>query len=118
MVSAANSYAGDILAASGPGAPGRSPVQLLYISLLGVFSSAVAYLSWSKALSIAEKASSVSNYMFITPFLTSLLGYLLAKEVPGWNTVLGGSVILSGAFLFHFGGRGADRARARKASVK
>jgi len=97
---------------------GAPPVQLLYLALLGVFSSAVAYLSWSKALSIAEKASSVSNYMFITPFLASLLGYLLAKEVPGWNTVLGGSVILSGALLFHFGGRERDAGRARKASGK
>jgi drug/metabolite transporter (DMT)-like permease len=97
---------------------GAPPVQLIYVGLLGIFSSAVAYLSWSKALSIAEKTSSVSNYMFITPFLASLLGFLLAGEVPGWNTILGGAIILFGAVLFHFGGRIADRVHTYKKPVQ
>jgi drug/metabolite transporter (DMT)-like permease len=48
-------------------------VPLLYIAILGVFSSAIAYVSWSKAFSQARNTSSVSNYMFVTPFLTTLL---------------------------------------------
>lgn len=80
-------------------------VHLLYIAILGIFSSAVAYAAWAEAFAKAKQTSTVSNYMFITPFLTSLLGFLIAGERPDSRTILGGVVILSGLFLFHFGGR-------------
>ena len=85
------------------------PMQIVYVVLLGVFSSAVAYVAWSKAFAKATKTSSVSNYMFITPFLTSLLGFLLAGETPDIPTVIGGAVILFGVFLFNF----SDKLSAR-----
>lgn len=84
----------------------RAPaVQYLYVAVLGVGSSAVAYVSWAKAFSKAKKTSQVSNYMFVTPFLTSVLGFLLTGEVPDRATLIGGSIILLGVFLFNFGGR-------------
>ena len=43
--------------------------------------------------------------MFVTPFLTSILGFLLAGEVPDQATLVGGGIILLGVFLFNFGGR-------------
>ena len=42
--------------------------------------------------------------MFVTPFLASLLGFLLAGEVPDKATLVGGAVILAGLLLFNFGG--------------
>lgn len=90
-----------------PGSMGEvsaaSPVQLLYVLLLGVFSSAVAFVSWSHAMAKARKTSTVSNYMFLTPFLTSLLGFWMAGERPEGPALAGGAVILSGLFLFRFG---------------
>ena len=80
-------------------------IQLLYIAILGIFSSAIAYVSWSKALSKAKYTSSVSNYMFVTPFLATLLGFLLAGETPDFSTILGGIIILSGLLIFNFAGR-------------
>ena len=68
--------------------------------LLGVFSSAVAYVSWAKAFSIAPNTSSVSNYMFVTPFLATLLGFFISGELPTGRTLLGGAIILSGMFFF------------------
>jgi drug/metabolite transporter (DMT)-like permease len=92
-----------------PGAIGEvsaaPPIQLVYVLILGVFSSAVAYCSWSKALSLAPHTSSVSNYMFITPFLTTLLGLWLAGEPVELSTVIGGALIISGLLLFRFGAR-------------
>ena len=85
-----------------PSAPG---IQFVYLAILGVFSSALAYASWAKAFSLAKQTSQVSNYMFFTPFLTSLLGFLLAGEVPDTATLLGGGIILLGVFTFNFGGR-------------
>jgi drug/metabolite transporter (DMT)-like permease len=78
-------------------------VQLFYVAALGIFSSAIAYVSWSKAFAKAKNTSSVSNYMFVTPFLTTLLGFLIAGEVPDNSTIFGGMVIMTGLFIFNFG---------------
>ena len=86
--------------------------QWLCLGVLGVFSSALAYVSWSKAFSLAKQTSLVSNYMFFTPFLTSLLAFLFLREVPDRATLLGGGLILLGAFLFNFGERIFSRGRA------
>ncbi len=81
------------------------PIQWVYLVILGVFSSAIAYVSWSKAFAKAEKTSQVSNYMFVTPFLTSLFGFLMADEIPELSTLAGGGIILFGVFVFNFGER-------------
>jgi drug/metabolite transporter (DMT)-like permease len=74
--------------------------HLFAILFMGVFPSAIAYLWWSKALSTAEKTSDVTNFMFVTPFLATFLGFLLIKEVPSTATIVGGLIILAGLFLF------------------
>jgi drug/metabolite transporter (DMT)-like permease len=73
----------------------------LYVVLLGVFPSAVAYVTWSAAFQRAPRTSDVSNYMFITPFLSGLAGFLINGETPDISTILGGAVILSGVALFN-----------------
>ena len=78
-------------------------IQLFYVVLLGVFSSAIAYIAWSKAFSKARQTSDVSNYMFVTPFLTSILGFFIANEIPEYSTLIGGAVILFGILVFNFG---------------
>ncbi|MEA5060419.1 MAG: DMT family transporter [Candidatus Pelethousia sp.] len=83
-------------------AHGAPPIQWLCVAILGIFSSAIAYVTWAQAFKKAKWASSVSNYMFVTPFLTSLLGFLLAKERPDMPTLLGGGMILVGMLLFNF----------------
>ena len=80
------------------------PVQFAYLAVLGVGSSAIAYVAWTKAFAKAKQTSQVSNYMFVTPFLASLLGFLLAGEVPDRATLVGGAIILAGLLLFNFGG--------------
>ena len=79
------------------------PIQYLYLAVLGICSSAIAYVAWAKAFSKAPKTSHVTNYMFVTPFLTSILAFLLAGEVPDFATLVGGSIILIGLMIFNFG---------------
>ncbi|MCQ4726783.1 DMT family transporter [Anaerotignum faecicola] len=74
--------------------------QFVNILVLGVLSSALAYISWAKAFSKAENTSSVSNYMFVTPFITAVFGFVFAGEVPDAATVVGGGIIMCGVFLF------------------
>ena len=78
---------------------------LLYIAFMGIFASAIAYATWAKAFSKAPKTSQVSNYMFLTPFITGILEFFLTGAVPDLATIIGGIVIFAGLFLFTFGGR-------------
>ena len=80
--------------------PSARADAVLAVVFLGVFASAVAFLSWTKAFSLADKASQVSNFMFITPVISTVFEIVLFRELPGATTLLGGAVILLGAFLF------------------
>ncbi|MEL7656229.1 MAG: EamA family transporter [Bacillota bacterium] len=79
--------------------------MIICVLILGIFSSTIAYAAWSQAFVKAENTSSVSNYMFVTPFLASLMGFLIAGEKPDFPTIMGGFVILSGLLLFYYGDR-------------
>ena len=81
------------------------PIQYIYLLVLGVCSSAIAYVAWAKAFSLSHQASQVTNYMFVTPFLTSILGFILAGEIPDRATFIGGGIILIGVLLYNFGGK-------------
>ncbi|MFA7196451.1 MAG: DMT family transporter [Anaerovoracaceae bacterium] len=85
--------------------PGAEGIHYIYIAVMGVCSSAAAYAAWAKAFSRAKQTSQVSNYMFLTPFATTLLGFLMAGEVPDLPTLLGGAIILLGMLVFNFGGK-------------
>jgi len=77
-------------------------IQIVYVIILGVFCSAIGFLSWTTAFSKSKDISSVSNYMFLTPFLTTILGMLLAKEIPDFATITGGIIIMIGIFIYNF----------------
>lgn len=80
----------------------HAPLEFIfYVLVLGIFSSALAYIAWAKAISLAEKTTYVSNYMFVTPFLTTILGFVMMGEIPDKATVLGGIIILLGLFIFN-----------------
>ncbi|MFV0413479.1 MAG: DMT family transporter, partial [Oscillospiraceae bacterium] len=68
------------------------PIYWFYVAVLGVFSSAVAYVAWAIAFTKAKQASSVSNYMFATPFVTSLLSFVISGEAPSLSTLVGGAI--------------------------
>jgi len=78
-------------------APAYEWAMMLY---LGVFPSALGYLLWSAALSRAEKTSDVTNFMFVTPFLATVLGFALLGEAPTPATFVGGALIFAGLWLF------------------
>lgn len=80
------------------------PVQYAYVALLGIFPSAIAYVSWSIAFSKAERTSQVSNFTVLTLFFTSFLGILILHEMPNAATLCGGGITLAGVLLFNYGG--------------
>ncbi len=55
--------------------------------------------------------------MFITPFPTTLMGFVLAGERPDLPTIAGSVVILTGVLIFNFGGKLHDRIFHTKSTI-
>ena len=70
------------------------------VIFLGILPSAIAYLLWAKAISLAEKTSEVTNFMFIQPAIAMLLGFLVISEIPTIGMYVGAGIIIFGLFLF------------------
>lgn len=82
------------------------------VLLMGVFPSAVAYFLWAKALAVAPKTSYVTNYMFVTPFLSLALELWFLRQWPDTGAVLGGIVILCSLALFAVAGKRSKAAKS------
>lgn len=84
----------------------RAPLEHTLIACyMGVFPSAVSYLCWAKAMSLAADTSQVANYMFLTPFLALVMEFAIMVRFPDAATIVGGVLILGGLAVFRFAGR-------------
>lgn len=81
------------------------PSALLAAVYLGAMPSATAYLLWSRAFSLAEKTSDVTNYQFLTPLLSTAMGFAMLGEIPSLATIAGGLVIIASLVVFSRKGR-------------
>lgn len=77
----------------------------LIVIYLGMMPSATAYFVWAKAISMADKTSEVTNYMFVTPLLSTLLGFLINGEIVDMSTIIGGLIILISVIVFGIKGK-------------
>lgn len=77
-----------------------SSLNIVIAICLGIFPSATSYLLWAKAIELAEKTNEVTNYMFITPLLSTIMGFILLNEIPDMGTIIGGIAIITGVILF------------------
>ena len=78
---------------------------LAVVVYLGSMPSATAYLLWSKAFSLANKTSDVTNYQFLTPLISTFLGLIILSEVPSVSTFVGGTLIICSIIVFGIKGR-------------
>ncbi len=79
-----------------------SQVVIVY---LGVFCSGISYVTWNKAFSYAEKTTEVTNFMFLTPFICTLIGFAVLGEAPDVATFVGGGIIIASVILFGLKGK-------------
>lgn len=82
-----------------------APTEVLSLVYLGVFPSAIAYFLWGKAMTYADKTSEVTNFMFVTPLLSTVLGFLILKEMPNAGTFIGGAIIICCIVIFNLKGK-------------
>lgn len=80
-------------------------IAILLAIALGLLPSATSYVLWAKAMELAEKTNEVTNYMFVTPLLSAVMGFLLLNEVPDMGTIIGGIIIIAGVVLFGLKGK-------------
>ena len=94
-------WAGDGL----PQLAGASTSHIIALIYLGALPSATAYFTWGKAMSYAERTSEVTNFMFVTPLLSTIMGFIILHEVPNAGTFIGGAIIIISIVVFNLKGK-------------
>ncbi|HEX6353849.1 DMT family transporter [Actinophytocola sp.] len=84
-------FTGQLLSEAGS-APLSATLNLLY---LGVFPTALAFMTWAYALA-RTTAAQMGATTYVVPALVIVMSWLLLSEVPGWLTFAGGALCLTG----------------------
>ena len=71
----------------------------IIVILMGIFPAAASYLAWGYALATAEKTPHVTAFLYLTPFLSTLIAFLWLGETFSVWSLLGGAVIVGGMIL-------------------
>jgi len=66
---------------------------------LGIFPAALAYLSWGYALSKAKSTAGIAMFIYLIPFVATLLAFLWLGETLSPMALLGGAVIIVGMLV-------------------
>ena len=74
------------------------PAATLNVIYLGVFPTAVAFTTWAYALA-RTTAGKMGATTYVVPALVVAMSWLFLSEVPGWLTLAGGALCLTGVAL-------------------
>jgi len=75
----------------------NTPLAVNIIPLyLGIFPAAIAYLSWSYAISKARSTAHVTMFLYLVPFIATLLAFLWLGEGITPFAFIGGIIIILG----------------------
>lgn len=71
---------------------------------IGVFPTAIAYLTWAIALS-QSKASSISSLLYAEPVIAIFVAWIWLHELPTPLSIIGGIIAISGVLIVHLHGK-------------
>lgn len=94
-------FAGQLVSELGT-APASATLDVIY---LGVFPTALAFITWAYALA-RTTAARMGATTYVVPAIVIAMSWLLLDEVPGWLTLVGGGLCLAGVAI--------SRARPRR----
>lgn len=86
-------------------APISATLQMVY---LGVFPTALAFTTWAYAVS-RTTVGKMGATTYAVPVLVVFLSWLFLGEIPGWLTLLGGLLCLSGVAVSRMRGKAQPR---------
>ncbi|HTV86262.1 MAG TPA: DMT family transporter [Dyella sp.] len=89
-------------------APWKHIAALLW---LGVAPTFAGYLAWNAALRRAPVAQ-VSSFIYFSPPIAVLIGWVWLGEKPGWLTLIGGAITVGGVALANAKGAAKPAAQA------
>ncbi|MFC4410130.1 DMT family transporter [Chungangia koreensis] len=70
-------------------------ISAIYI---GIFPTAIAYLTWAMALSLSN-ASSVSSTLYLEPVISIITAWIWLRELPSTLSIIGGAIAISGVLI-------------------
>ncbi len=76
----------------------------LAVIYLGIFPAALAFFTWSYALS-SITASGATTFLYLVPVVSIIIAYIWLGEVLNWLTLIGGGFALIGVILVNTLGR-------------
>lgn len=87
----------------------NAPIEAIITTIyLGIFPSAVAYVTWSYALSRAP-ASRVTSFLYLQPVLAVIIAWIWVNEIPALISIIGGVITILGVFLVNKYGLLSDK---------
>jgi len=66
---------------------------------VGVFEMGITFIFWLKALSLTRSTARISNFIFLSPFLSLVFIHFILEEPIYWSTFVGLILIVSGIFM-------------------
>jgi len=94
-------------------APTGANISMIY---LGIFPSAVAYFTWSYALSRAP-ASIVASFLYLQPVFAIVIAWIWLSEMPALISIIGGVGTIGGVFLINKHGMAPGASTSPKVSA-
>ena len=79
--------------------PGTYISAHIVIVYLAIFPAAIAYFLWIYALSKAEKVIYVTSFIYLSPFLATIIAFLWLGETIPATAILGGVVVIVGMII-------------------
>lgn len=71
---------------------------------IGIFPTAVAYLTWGVALSMAN-ASSISTTLYLEPVIAILVAWIWLNELPASMSIVGGIIAIFSVIIVNYYGK-------------
>jgi drug/metabolite transporter (DMT)-like permease len=90
--------------------------HIVALAWLGIAPTFAGYLAWNAALRRAP-ASQVSSFIYFSPPIAVLIGWIWLGEQPGWLTLLGGVITVGGVALTNVRRRAAPAQKTAAPSV-